>query len=336
MKTFKEIFTPQQHGMAFIALARGLSYRDLVAQGVPRRDARVILDLYDTYYGPTRFTRQQALAGNNHHSVEILHKIELGANQLKDAHLGWQLRVELAGVASPAEALRLLEAFLAQHKPVKDVKHGVNITNHANGDRTISLTGSAADIADLETLIDDPEAPVESFVANATGGGTAGFGITTLGVIHLQDLLATCQGQGPDVPVECGNGASVDTAELLRRYCADQGFVAVFTDAGPLQLFREHRLGSYAQRVAATAESTKCCHPQCHKPAEKAQLHHIQDWKDGGLTNSGNLAWLCAYCNSTNGQLGRGRIVRHRGQIAWIPPRGGAPIPVGRKVQPRG
>ncbi|APT91895.1 hypothetical protein CPHO_02085 [Corynebacterium phocae] len=321
--------------MELITLGRGLDYQGLVRVGVPRADAKKIIALCKTYFGPTRFTRQQALARNNSHSFEVLHEIELATKQLKNAKLSWQLRVELNQVHGWADVKAYLQAFLKEHKPKTVRKRDLSVTHHADGQSTMKLTGTAAEIADLAALASDEEAPVDSFVANATGGG-GGFQVRTLGVIHLDDLLATCGGRVPDATVECGNGAQLDIAELLRRYCEGHGFVAVFDDAGPLQLFRERRLGNYAQRVMATAESTKCCHPMCNKPSEKAQLHHIKEWDKGGLTNSGNLAWLCSFCNATNGGWGRGRIVRHKGQVAWIPPRGGHPVPVGRKVSPRG
>ncbi|APT92047.1 hypothetical protein CPHO_03115 [Corynebacterium phocae] len=334
MNLIQQAFGAQRDGMSFIYDARGLTLSDLLDFQVPYAEAKTILHLCDVYCSSTSYSVQQALASNNHHTFAELKLIETYAKRLPSRKLQWELRVLLTSV--PARQLkRTAQEFVDQHVAPKDVESGISVSRHACGKSTLKLTGTAAQIEDMRTFIAENTAQdldgaqqVAKFIDNVKSGG-GGFGINTLGVIHLDDLLAGLSGADVDAKVRCGNGAEVDIAGLLERYCAEKGFVAVFDNQGPLQLFRESRFGNYAQRVMATAESTTCVNPGCRRPADECQLHHIKEWRNGGWTNSRNLAWLCQYCNSQNGKPGHGRAVRVNGKLGWIPPDGGKPQPVG-------
>ena len=58
-----------------------------------------------------------------------------------------------------------------------------------------------------------------------------------------------------------------------------------------LWLGRNKRLGNDAQRLAAAVRDRGCV--RCDLPTHSNQLHHIQDWYDGGPTDIDNLASLC-------------------------------------------
>ena len=58
-----------------------------------------------------------------------------------------------------------------------------------------------------------------------------------------------------------------------------------------LWLGRNKRLGNDAQRLAAAVRDRGCV--RCDLPTHSNQLHHIQDWYEGGPTDIDNLASLC-------------------------------------------
>ncbi len=58
-----------------------------------------------------------------------------------------------------------------------------------------------------------------------------------------------------------------------------------------LWLGRNQRLGNRAQRLAAAVRDKGCV--RCDAPVHQTELHHLQDWYDGGPTDIDNLVSLC-------------------------------------------
>ena len=58
-----------------------------------------------------------------------------------------------------------------------------------------------------------------------------------------------------------------------------------------LWLGRNQRLGNQAQRLAAAVRDKGCV--RCDAPVHRTELHHLQDWYDGGPTDIDNLVSLC-------------------------------------------
>ncbi|WP_050348495.1 HNH endonuclease signature motif containing protein [Arsenicicoccus sp. oral taxon 190] len=61
----------------------------------------------------------------------------------------------------------------------------------------------------------------------------------------------------------------------------------------PLQVGREHRTATAAQRRALAVRDRGCTFPGCDAPPSWTQAHHITHWIDGGATDLDNLALLC-------------------------------------------
>lgn len=91
-------------------------------------------------------------------------------------------------------------------------------------------------------------------------------------------------------------------------------------EQGPVNLYRVRRLASKKQRRMLEAEATRCAWPGCGRPASECQVHHLQEFANGGETNPENMALLCPYHNGVNGQRGRGRMARVAGRVTWLPP----------------
>ncbi|MGH3941259.1 MAG: HNH endonuclease signature motif containing protein [Pseudonocardiaceae bacterium] len=63
----------------------------------------------------------------------------------------------------------------------------------------------------------------------------------------------------------------------------------------PLDVGREQRLATPAQRAALAQRDRGCAFPGCGRPPRYCHAHHIVHWVDGGETKLTNLCLLCEY-----------------------------------------
>ena len=90
-----------------------------------------------------------------------------------------------------------------------------------------------------------------------------------------------------------------------------------------LWLGRNKRLGNDAQRLAAAVRDRGCV--RCDLPTHSNQLHHIQDWYDGGPTDIDNLASLCG---THHRELQKHNLKLEKTGNKWqTRPRTGPPLP---------
>jgi hypothetical protein len=101
--------------------------------------------------------------------------------------------------------------------------------------------------------------------------------------MQLADLTATL---GTDRPI---------TAAQARRLACDAGIIPVVlgSNSEPLDIGRATRTIPPAIRRALVVRDKGCIHPDCDKPAEWADAHHVKHWIDGGSTALDNLCLLC-------------------------------------------
>ena len=85
------------------------------------------------------------------------------------------------------------------------------------------------------------------------------------------------------------------TAGELRRMLCDAKITPVVLDGDgqPLDVGREKRCVTPAQRKAIAARDGGCAHPGCDRTPIWCQIHHIRHWIDGGKTDIDNLVMLC-------------------------------------------
>ena len=91
---------------------------------------------------------------------------------------------------------------------------------------------------------------------------------------------------GEPVPRQVADRLSCDAALRL----ALQG-----DEGEPLFLGRRHRLFSSAQKHALAIRDGGCRFPGCGLPAAFTDAHHIESWRDGGLTDLTNGVLLCRF-----------------------------------------
>ena len=130
---------------------------------------------------------------------------------------------------------------------------------------------------------------VERFPAGAlpaASGGSATI-VVTAALADLQDALA-------------GGAATLDTGGRLsagetRRLACTAAIVPMVLDGAsqPLDLGRERRLHSKAQRLAMTARDGGCRAVGCDWPPGMCHAHHLRPWSTGGPTTVDDGILLC-------------------------------------------
>jgi hypothetical protein len=82
----------------------------------------------------------------------------------------------------------------------------------------------------------------------------------------------------------------------LEEYLCEGGTIAITvdTDGNPLDVGREQRLFTKAQRTALGVRDCGCRFPGCEKPPSWTEAHHIEYWsRDSGPTNIANgMPWF--------------------------------------------
>lgn len=91
-------------------------------------------------------------------------------------------------------------------------------------------------------------------------------------------------------------GQSLSAGEARRLACSAGLIPAVLGGASvPLDLGRETRLFTAAQRIAAGLRHDTCAADGCDRPYAWCELHHREPWHRGGRTGLDNAVPLCHY-----------------------------------------
>ncbi len=117
-----------------------------------------------------------------------------------------------------------------------------------------------------------------------------------------------------------GAGTRLPLRDLIRMAAHAHHCLTIFDDDGrPLYLGRSKRIATADQRIVLHAQDRGCTHPGCHIPGYLCQVHHINEWAQGGPTNIDNLTFACAPHHRL---LNHGWTTRKHtdGTTEWIPP----------------
>jgi len=111
---------------------------------------------------------------------------------------------------------------------------------------------------------------------------------------HITSILnwEWMQGQARGATLEYGGQT---TAGELRRLMCDAKITPVVLDgeSRPLDVGREKRCVTPAQRKAVAARDRGCAHPGCDRTPRWCQVHHIRMWAHHGESDIINLVMLC-------------------------------------------
>jgi hypothetical protein len=117
-----------------------------------------------------------------------------------------------------------------------------------------------------------------------------------------------------------GNPAPVSRETLDRLICTNGTVEVTFdSDGQPLNLGREERVFSQAQRVALAARDGGCIWGDCDKPPSRTEAHHLEQWqRDHGSTDIRVGVLLCPPHHLLLHNQGW-QILEHQG-VYWLRP----------------
>ncbi len=118
-----------------------------------------------------------------------------------------------------------------------------------------------------------------------------------------------------------GSGTLLPMRDLIRMASHAYHYLAVFDQHSnrPLYLGRTRRIASPDQRIVLYAKDRGCTHPGCDVPGDRCEVHHIDDWANGGMTNIDKLTLACKPNHQLAGKGWRTRKLPN-GRTEWIPP----------------
>jgi len=112
------------------------------------------------------------------------------------------------------------------------------------------------------------------------------------------------------------------SAEAVERLACDCGVTRILlgSDSMVIDVGREKRVISPAQRKALNVRDKGCRWPGCDRNATWTEGHHLDHWLRGGLSDLGNFVLLC-HRHHWMAHEGKWQVVKtDEGQILAIPP----------------
>jgi hypothetical protein len=146
-------------------------------------------------------------------------------------------------------------------------------------------------------------------------GAHNGLPVTVIVSTTLQELTA---GAGRAVT---GGGTVLPMRDLIRMASHAYHYLAVFDEhsSRPLYLGRSRRIATPDQRIVLYAKDRGCTHPGCDVPGYWSEVHHIDEWAAGGLTDADKLTFTCPPNHKLAENGWRTRKLPD-GRTEWIPP----------------
>jgi len=118
------------------------------------------------------------------------------------------------------------------------------------------------------------------------------------------------------------SGTLLPISDLIRMASHAYHYLAIFRDADgrPLYLGRSKRIASADQRIVLHAKERGCSAPGCDVPGYLCEVHHVDEWADGGLTNIDSLTFACGAHHRLIRTGGWRTRKRKDGMTEWLPP----------------
>ena len=140
--------------------------------------------------------------------------------------------------------------------------------------------------------------------------------VTIIATATLEQLQT-----GAGVAVTAGR-TLLPMRDLIRMASHAYHYLAIFRDADgrPLYLGRSKRIASADQRIVLHAKERGCSAPGCDVPGYLSEVHHVDEWADGGLTNIDLLTFACRPHHRLIKPGGWRTRKRKDGRTEWLPP----------------
>jgi hypothetical protein len=126
---------------------------------------------------------------------------------------------------------------------------------------------------------------------------------------------------GAGVGVTAG-GTLLPMRDVIRMASHAWHYLAVFDQHTECALYlgRSKRIASADQRIVLHAKDRGCTAPGCDMPGYFTEVHHVDEWVEGGLTNIDKLTFTC---KGNHGLITPGGWKTRKlkdGSTEWIPP----------------
>ena len=142
-----------------------------------------------------------------------------------------------------------------------------------------------------------------------------GLPVTVIATATIQDLHAKT---GHAVTA---SGTYLPIRDLIRMATPAYHYLSIFdgVTGRALWLGRTKRIASPDQRIVLHANDRGCSHPGCDMPGYLCEVHHVDDWAQGGPTDIDNLTFACPPHHKLLGKGWRTTKLTN-GQTQWTPP----------------
>lgn len=116
-------------------------------------------------------------------------------------------------------------------------------------------------------------------------------------------------------------GTVLPMSDVIRMASHAYHYVCVFDSysSRPLYLARTKRIASADQRIVLHALDRGCSAPGCDAPGYRCEVHHVDEWVDGGLTNIDRLTFACGQHHRLLTVTGWRTRKHKNGHTDWLP-----------------
>lgn len=159
------------------------------------------------------------------------------------------------------------------------------------------------------------KALVRGQLGNPKLGQHNGLPVTVIVSATLQDI------QNKTGHAVTASGTLLPIPDVIRMATHAYHYLALFdaTDGQALWLGRTKRIATPDQRIMLHNKERGCTRPGCDKPGYLTEVHHVDEWADGGLTNIDKLTLACRPDHRLLDQGWKTRKLAN-GDTEWIPP----------------
>ena len=142
-----------------------------------------------------------------------------------------------------------------------------------------------------------------------------GLPVTVIVSTNLQDI------QDKTGHAVTAGGTLLPMSDVIRMSIHAYHYLALFdgVTGQALWLGRSKRIATGDQRIVLHAKERGCTRPGCDAPGYRCEVHHVDEWAKGGLTNIDKLTQACPPDHKLRDE---GWTARKRadGSTEWIPP----------------
>lgn len=189
-------------------------------------------------------------------------------------------------------------------------------------DQSPTVTGQPSqDVIDRDTRTnaqrqhDALSALLRGRLGNPALGQHNGLPVTIIATATLEQL------QDRAGQAVTASGALLPISDLIRMAGHAYHYLAIFgDDERPLYLGRTKRIATADQRIVLHAKDRGCSAPGCNVPGYLCEVHHVDEWNGGGMTNIDRLTFACGPHHRLIKPGGWRTRKRNDGHTEWLPP----------------